>query len=71
MNEGFAFAKCQVIRCIKDLRACAKFSNQNDTLLCFIKKQAILELRFFFKHRHDLPNQKIRNSKYVADDLCN
>ena len=35
MKKGFMFAKCQVIRCIKDLRAYAKFSNQNDTLLCF------------------------------------
>lgn len=70
MNKGFMFAKCQVIRCIKDLRAYSKFSNQNDTLLCFLKKQAILELRFFFKHRHDLPNQKMRNYKYV-NDLCN
>ena len=47
MKKGFMFAKCQVIRCIKDLRAYAKFSNQNDTLLCFLKKASYIRVKIF------------------------
>lgn len=49
------YAKCQVVRCIKDLRKYKKF-NMDDVLVKYMVESAIKELRFFYYNRFNLEN---------------
>lgn len=61
-------AKCNIARCARDLRNYKKFSNQEDKLLKNLKELALQELKFFYKHRHNLQNVKTNGfGKYIAD----
>lgn len=61
-------AKCNVARCVKDLRNYKKMRNQNDELLKNLKTLALLELRFFYKNRHNLQNIKTNGfGKYITE----